>query len=96
MHEIQRLGLPDLDDDGLKNLASQFDRKPEDLYVALGCGDINIGRVVNKLIETKESDDVLGGRAGLQRCDPHRSRHRARPERAFDRHGQVLQPDSRR
>ncbi len=59
LHEIQRLGLPDLDDDGLKKLAAHFDRKPEDLYVALGCGDINIGRVVNKLIESKESDDVL-------------------------------------
>jgi len=58
-HEIQRLGLPYLDEEGLKNLAAQFDRKPEDLYVALGCGDINVGRVVNKLMETKESDDEL-------------------------------------
>jgi GTP pyrophosphokinase len=59
VHEIQRLGLPELDDDGLKTLATQFDRTPEELYVALGCGDFNIARVVNKLMETKESDDVL-------------------------------------
>jgi GTP diphosphokinase / guanosine-3',5'-bis(diphosphate) 3'-diphosphatase len=59
VHEIQRLGLPELDDDGLKNLASQFDRSPEELFVALGCGDFNITRVVNKLMETKETNDVL-------------------------------------
>jgi len=59
LHEIQRLGLPDLDDAGLKTLASHFDRTPEDLYVAIGCGDINIGRVVNELMEAKETDDVL-------------------------------------
>jgi GTP pyrophosphokinase len=59
VHEIQRLGLPELDDDGLKKIASQFDRQPEELYVALGCGDINITRVVNKLMEGKETDDVL-------------------------------------
>ena len=59
VHEIQRLGLPDLDEDGLKHLAAQFDRQPEELYVALGCGDMNIARVVNKLMETKENNDVL-------------------------------------
>jgi guanosine-3',5'-bis(diphosphate) 3'-pyrophosphohydrolase len=58
-HEIQRLGLADLDEDGIKTLAAHFDRSPEELYVALGCGDLNIARVVNKLMETKESDDVL-------------------------------------
>jgi GTP pyrophosphokinase len=59
VHEIQRLGLPELDENGLNVLARQFDRTPEELYVALGCGDFNIARVVNKLVETKESDDVL-------------------------------------
>jgi guanosine-3',5'-bis(diphosphate) 3'-pyrophosphohydrolase len=58
-HEIQRLGLQELDEEGLKNLAANFDRNPEELYVALGCGDINIARVVNKLMVTKETDDVL-------------------------------------
>ena len=59
VHEIQRLGLPELDDNGLNALAKQFDRSAEELYVAIGCGDFNIARVVNKLVETKESDDVL-------------------------------------
>jgi GTP diphosphokinase / guanosine-3',5'-bis(diphosphate) 3'-diphosphatase len=58
-HEIKRLGLPEIDDDGLKTLATQFFRSPEELYVALGNGDLTIARVVNKLVETKESDDVL-------------------------------------
>jgi GTP pyrophosphokinase len=58
-HEIQRLGLPELDDSGLNALAKQFDRSADELYVAIGCGDFNIARVVNKLVETKESDDVL-------------------------------------
>jgi GTP pyrophosphokinase len=59
LHEIQRLGLPELDESGLHTLARQFDRSPEELYVALGCGDFNIARVINKLVETKETDDVL-------------------------------------
>jgi GTP pyrophosphokinase len=59
VHEIQRLGLPELDDNGLNALARQFDRTADELYVAIGCGDFNIARVVNKLVETKESDDVL-------------------------------------
>jgi GTP pyrophosphokinase len=59
VHEIHRLGLPELDDNGLNALAKQFDRSAEELYVAIGCGDFNIARVVNKLVETKESDDVL-------------------------------------
>ncbi|MGD0877070.1 MAG: bifunctional (p)ppGpp synthetase/guanosine-3',5'-bis(diphosphate) 3'-pyrophosphohydrolase [Anaerolineales bacterium] len=59
VHEIQRLGLPELDDNGLNALAKQFDRSADELYVAIGCGDFNIARVVNKLVETKASDDVL-------------------------------------
>ena len=58
-HEIKRLGLRELDDNGLKALVAQFNRSPEELYIALGCGDLNVGRVVNKLAETKETDDVL-------------------------------------
>jgi guanosine-3',5'-bis(diphosphate) 3'-pyrophosphohydrolase len=58
-HEIQRLGLAELDENGLKGLAQNFQRTPEDLYNAIGCGDLTIGRVVNKLLEAKESDDIL-------------------------------------
>jgi len=58
-HEIQRLGLPELEDDGLKTLAQKYGRNPEELYDALGCGDLTIGRVVNQLLEEKVSDDIL-------------------------------------
>jgi guanosine-3',5'-bis(diphosphate) 3'-pyrophosphohydrolase len=58
-HEIQRLGLAELDDDVLMTLAQNYGRLPEELYDALGCGDLSLGRVVNKLLESKESDDIL-------------------------------------
>jgi len=58
-HEIQRLGLAELDENGLKALAQNYGRSPEELYDALGCGDLTLGRVVNKLLEAKESDDIL-------------------------------------
>jgi len=57
--EIVRLGLPELDDKSLHILAKNFDRSLADLYEGIGNGDISIGRVVNKLIETKETDDTL-------------------------------------
>lgn len=58
-HEIQRLGLAELNENGLKALAQNFGRTPEELYDGLGCGDLTLGRVVNKLLEAKESDDIL-------------------------------------
>jgi GTP pyrophosphokinase len=58
-HEIDRLGLVQLDQKGVEELAKHFDRTTEDLYVAIGCGDVSIGRIVNILLETKETEDVL-------------------------------------
>jgi GTP diphosphokinase / guanosine-3',5'-bis(diphosphate) 3'-diphosphatase len=58
-HEIQRLGLPELDEEGLKALARNYGRTPEELYDAFGTGDLTLGRVINKLLEDRESDDVL-------------------------------------
>lgn len=57
--ELDRLGLTKLDDESLEALAKTFDRSRDDLYEGLGNGDISIGRVVNKLLETKETDDML-------------------------------------
>ncbi len=58
--EKERLGLPDLDEETLQKLAASFDRSVEDLFVAIGCGDISIGRVVNRLLEAKRPpDDIL-------------------------------------
>lgn len=58
-HEMARLGLSNLDDTILETLASHFDRSVDDLYIALGCGDVTIGRVLNKVLEAKEPDDSL-------------------------------------
>jgi guanosine-3',5'-bis(diphosphate) 3'-pyrophosphohydrolase len=58
-HEIQRLGLVELDEAALKALGHNYGRTPEELYDALGCGDLTISRVVNKLLEAKESEDIL-------------------------------------
>jgi len=54
--ELRRLGLTKIN---LDNLAKQFDfRSVEDLYEAIGNGDISIGRIVNHLtvpeVETEE------------------------------------------
>lgn len=57
--ELRRLGL-EMDAD---KLSKAFDfRNPEDLYVAIGCGDITVGKIVNKLIDLskeKVSDPLL-------------------------------------
>ncbi len=57
--ELVRLGLPALDEKGLGKLAKNFDRTSDVLYESLGNGDISIGRVVNKLLETEDTDDML-------------------------------------
>jgi guanosine-3',5'-bis(diphosphate) 3'-pyrophosphohydrolase len=45
--ELRRLGLLDIN---LERLAKEFDLKStDDLFEAVGCGDINIGRIVNHL-----------------------------------------------
>lgn len=58
-HEIVRLGLPEVDQKTLEELARRYDRSVDEFYVALGCGDISIGRVVNQLLESKQTDDML-------------------------------------
>ncbi len=57
--ELERLGLPALEPDYISELAAQFNRDQDDLYVALGCGDVTIGRVLSKLLETKAPEDTL-------------------------------------
>ncbi len=56
--EFRRLGLTDVD---LEKLAREFEyRTIDDLYVGMGCGDVSIGRVINKLSDTdKEKIDAL-------------------------------------
>jgi len=57
--ELKRLGIVDLDID---DLAKFFDLKnADDLYVALGCGDIAIGKIINHIqeIEKGETDPLF-------------------------------------
>ncbi len=56
--ELKRLGIIDLD---IGDLAKYFDFKSsDDLYVALGCGDIAIGRIINHIQEVdKTTEDPL-------------------------------------
>jgi guanosine-3',5'-bis(diphosphate) 3'-pyrophosphohydrolase len=60
-HEIHRLGMAALDEGGIKNLALQYGRNADEFFEGLGCGDITLGRVVNKLLEAeeKETDDMM-------------------------------------
>jgi guanosine-3',5'-bis(diphosphate) 3'-pyrophosphohydrolase len=60
--EFRRLGLEAVNID---ELAKQFDLKnSEELNVALGCGDLHIGRVINKMAETdrEKVDELLVGK----------------------------------
>ncbi|MBN2257798.1 MAG: bifunctional (p)ppGpp synthetase/guanosine-3',5'-bis(diphosphate) 3'-pyrophosphohydrolase [Anaerolineaceae bacterium] len=60
--EFRRLGL---DSVNVEELAKQMDLKtPEDLHVALGCGDLHIGRVINKLAEMDKGkvDELFVGK----------------------------------
>lgn len=55
--ELRRLGLRDFD---LTVLAQSFDLKnEEDLFAAVGCGDISLNRIINRLSEVNKSSDPL-------------------------------------
>ncbi|GIV66220.1 MAG: bifunctional (p)ppGpp synthetase/guanosine-3',5'-bis(diphosphate) 3'-pyrophosphohydrolase [Chloroflexota bacterium] len=53
--ELRRLGIADVD---VEKLAQDFDFKnAEDLYVAIGCGDIGLGRVINRISDENARKD---------------------------------------
>ena len=56
--ELKRLGIVDLD---ILDLARYFDYKSsDDLYVALGCGDIAIGKIINHIQDIdKTAEDPI-------------------------------------
>ncbi len=55
--ELKRLGVSDVD---LDKLVDAFDVKsPDDLYEGLGCGDISLGRIINRLSEADKAHDPL-------------------------------------
>lgn len=55
--ELRRLGIANFD---LDKLSQSFDyRTIDDLYVGIGCGDISIGRLINRLSEVEPVKDPL-------------------------------------
>ncbi len=63
--EFRRLGLLDID---LELLYRDLEfRSLEDLYVGLGCGDVSLGRIINKISESdkQKSQDLLVARPAL-------------------------------
>jgi len=59
-HEFERLGLSNVDEKSLQEIGRSLEyRSLDDIYVAIGNSDLSVGRIVNKLLESKEADDVL-------------------------------------
>jgi GTP pyrophosphokinase len=55
--ELRRLGMADVD---LEKISRDFDFKSaEDLYVAIGCGDVGTGKIINRLNDTNIRKDPL-------------------------------------
>jgi GTP diphosphokinase / guanosine-3',5'-bis(diphosphate) 3'-diphosphatase len=55
--EFRRLGLEDIN---IENLARQLEyRQPEDLFVALGCGDLPLNRIVTLISNQKPPEDTI-------------------------------------
>ena len=55
--ELGRLGMGDT---SFEKLARSFEfRTPEDLYVALGTGDLSVSKIVTQLSEDEENADIL-------------------------------------
>ncbi len=55
--ELRRLGMVELE---LNELANLFDyNNSEELFVGIGCGDISIGRIINKVSEIGRAKDPL-------------------------------------
>ncbi|MDI6770038.1 MAG: bifunctional (p)ppGpp synthetase/guanosine-3',5'-bis(diphosphate) 3'-pyrophosphohydrolase [Anaerolineales bacterium] len=58
--EIQRLGLSEIDEKALEEIGRSLEfRSLEDIYVAIGSSDLSVGRLINKLLESKKTDDIL-------------------------------------
>lgn len=56
-HELQRLGIAEMN---FESMAREMGFKtPEELFIALGTGDLSISRVIRRFSETEVSTDVL-------------------------------------
>lgn len=55
--ELRRLGVGDIN---IEQLARQFEYKSvEDLYVAIGCGDVPLIRIANQLMQNEQDEEGL-------------------------------------
>jgi GTP pyrophosphokinase len=55
--EFHRIGIEEIN---LENLARQLEfRNPEDMFVALGCGDLSLNKIVTLISDQKTPDDVI-------------------------------------
>ena len=55
--ELRRLGMNDVD---LEKLSREFEfRNTEEMYVSIGCGDVGLGRIINKLSDANTRKDPL-------------------------------------
>ena len=55
--ELQRLGISELN---FEKLAREFDYKAqEEMFIAIGCGDLSLSKVIRQMEETEETADIL-------------------------------------
>ncbi|MEW6403102.1 MAG: TGS domain-containing protein, partial [Chloroflexota bacterium] len=55
--EIQRLGLPEIN---FEKMARELGfKKPDEMFIALGCGDLSVSSIIKQVSETEETADVL-------------------------------------
>ncbi|MCE1253894.1 MAG: TGS domain-containing protein, partial [Anaerolineae bacterium] len=58
--ELKRLGLSQIDSKKVDNLSEIFEYPDvEDFYVALGCGDLSLSRIINKLSELDKEEPLF-------------------------------------
>ncbi|MCJ7434131.1 MAG: bifunctional (p)ppGpp synthetase/guanosine-3',5'-bis(diphosphate) 3'-pyrophosphohydrolase [Anaerolineales bacterium] len=63
--ELQRLGINELN---YEKLARELGYKiPDEMFIALGCGDLSITKAIRQFAETNEADDILP--TGTPRAD---------------------------
>jgi GTP diphosphokinase / guanosine-3',5'-bis(diphosphate) 3'-diphosphatase len=55
--ELQRLGIPEMNFDGLANEMGY--KTADEFFIALGCGDLPTSRVIRRLSENAETTDIL-------------------------------------
>jgi GTP diphosphokinase / guanosine-3',5'-bis(diphosphate) 3'-diphosphatase len=66
--ELQRLGITNIN---FEKLARELSFKiPDDMFIALGCGDLSVNKVIKQLSETVETADILEATIPAQETKP--------------------------